>query len=84
MLLVRLIQSVKEALHHPGDLDAVKIVCDVRNVSRHGVKGFQKRLFFNKELLNLGNLEFQTGDEIKISFSIQRLGTDGNIITVPF
>lgn len=84
LLIVRMIQSVKEALHHHEDLDKVKILAEVRNVNRLGSKPISKRLFFNKETLTLGNLEFATGDEIKISFSIQRVGGDGNIMTVPF
>lgn len=70
-------------MHHPADLDMIKIVAEVRNVSRE-VKPISKRLFFNKELLYLGNLEFQTGDELKVSFAIQRVGSDGNILTIPF
>ena len=82
MLLVRLIQSVKEAMHHHEDLDKVKILGEVRNMTR-GATPISKRLFFNKELLTLGKLEFETGDEIKITFSIEKRGADG-IVTVPF
>ena len=56
-------------MHHPEDLDTVKIIAEVKNASREA-KSISKRLFFNKELLTLGNLEFQTGDEIKVIFSI--------------
>lgn len=56
-------------MHHPSDLDMVKVVAEVRNVSRD-VKPISKRLFFNKELLYLGNLEFRTGDEVKIVFAV--------------
>ena len=39
LLLVRMIQSVKEALHHSADLDSVKLVAEIRNVSRVGPNG---------------------------------------------
>ena len=84
LLLVRLVQSVKEAMHHPADLDLVKIMAEVKNVSIEASQPITKRLFFNKELLYLGNLEVRTGDELKISFSIQRFSSDGNTVTVPF
>ena len=74
---------MKEALHHHEDLDKVKIVAEIKNMSRE-VKPISKRLFFNKELLTLGNVEFMTGDELKVSFAIQRHASDGNIETVPF
>ena len=83
LLLVRLVQTVKEALHHHEDLDKVKIVAEIKNTSR-GSKPINKRLFFNKELLYLGKMEFMTGDEIKVTFAIQRHGQDGNVETVPF
>jgi len=54
----------------------VKILAEVKNMSRE-VKPISKRLWFNKELLALGNLEFATGDEIKIVFSLLRPGSDG-------
>ena len=73
LLIVRMIQTVKEALHHHTDLDKVKIVASVQNMSRIDSKSISKRIFFNKELLCLGNLEFRTDDEIKISFSTQRM-----------
>lgn len=69
-------------MHHPEDLDTVKIIAEVKNASRE-TKSISKRLFFNKELLTLGNLEFQTGDEIKVIFSIQR-HTGSGIETIPF
>ena len=69
LLLVRLVQTVKEALHHHEDLDKVKIIAEVKNMSR-GSRPISKRLFFNKELLTLGNIEFMTGDEIKVTFAI--------------
>ena len=56
-------------MHHHTDLDKVKIIGEVRNMTRD-VKVISKRLFFNKELLTLGNLEFETGDEIKVTFAI--------------
>ena len=74
---------MKEALHHHEDLDRVKIMAELRNVTR-GLKPITKRLFFNKELLFLGNLEFMIGDEITVSFAIQKLSSDGNIESVPF
>lgn len=83
LMLIRMIQSVKEALHHNEDLDKVKIIGEVKNMSR-GSKPVSKRLFFNKELLTLGNLEFAVGDEIKVSFQIQRVSSQGDIVTVPF
>lgn len=42
-------------MHHHEDLDKVKIVAEVRNMTREA-KCISKRLFFNKELLTLGNL----------------------------
>lgn len=69
-------------MHHHEDLDKVKIVAEVRNTTREA-KYISKRLFFNKELMTLGNLEFETGDEIKMIFAIQRHGSDG-VETVPF
>lgn len=69
-------------MHHPEDLDTVKIIAEVKNASREA-KAISKRLFFNKELLTLGNLEFQTGDEIKVIFSIQKHSGSG-IETIPF
>jgi len=69
LLIVRMVQSVKEALHHHEDLDKVKIIGEVRNMTREA-KPISKRLFFNKELLAMGNLEFETGDELKMTFAI--------------
>lgn len=69
-------------MHHPEDLDTVKIIAEVKNASREA-KAISKRLFFNKELLTLGNLEFQTGDEIKVIFSIQKHSGSG-VETIPF
>lgn len=83
LLLVRMVQTVKEALHHHEDLDKVKLIAEVKNITR-GVKPINKRLFFNKELLLLGNLEFMTGDEVKVTFAIQRQASDGALQTVPF
>jgi len=65
-----MIQTVKEALHHHEDLDKVKLMAEIKNVNRIGCKPISKRLFFNKETLTLGNLEFATGDEIQITFAI--------------
>ena len=70
-------------MHHPPDLDTVRIIAEVKNMTR-GAKPISKRLFFNKELLLLGNLEFMIGDELKVIFAIQKQTSDGNVETVPF
>ena len=69
-------------MHHHSDLDKVKIVAEIQNTTREA-KGISKRLFFNKELITLGNLEFEVGDEIKMIFEIQKHANDG-IVKVPF
>ena len=61
----------------------MKIIAEVKNMTR-SAKPISKRLFFNKELLLLGNLEFMIGDELKIIFAIQRQSSDGIVETVPF
>ena len=66
LLFIKMIQSVKETLHHHKDLESNHIMVDIRNTTRLDGKPITKRLFFNKELLPIGNVSVGVGDTIKI------------------
>lgn len=84
ILILRMLRTVKEALHYHKDLDANNIVAEVRNSSHVDGKAVSKRLFFNKEILVIGDLVFGVNDTIKITFSLKRTDADGNPNLVPF
>lgn len=69
LLFMKMIQSVKEVMHHPKDLDLAHLVCDVKNVTRD--KKASKRLYFNKEIYPVGYVPCGVGDQIKITFSVK-------------
>lgn len=66
LLFFKLIQSVKEALNHDPALDVMHLVCDVRNTARD--KHSQKRIYFNKEILPMGQIACTLNDTIRLTF----------------
>jgi hypothetical protein len=69
LLFMKMIQSVKEVMHHPKELDVTHLVCDVRNITRD--KHTSKRLYFNKEIYPVGYIPCHVADKLKITFSVK-------------
>jgi len=61
-IFFRVIQSVKETLHHNKDLDTSTLFCELKNLTRPSQ--VQKRLFFNKQILEIGYLQVMLYDKL--------------------
>lgn len=79
LLFFRMIQTTKEMFHHHKDLDTSVLFCEVRNLTRQS--SAQRRLFFNKEILEIGYVQGMLLDRIQVTFMIRRSGED---TSVPF
>lgn len=67
---MKMIQSVKEVMHHPKELDLTHLVCDIKNVTRE--KHASRRLYFNKEIFSIGYIPCFVQDKIKLTFSVKQ------------
>ena len=56
----------------------------MRNTSRPDTKPVQRRLFFNKEILVIGDLIFGVNDALKVTFSLKKTDSESNSVLVPF
>jgi hypothetical protein len=70
LLFIRMVQSVKEMMHHSKDLDTSLLYCEVRNLTRGS--SATRRLFFNREYLEIGYLQAMLYDQVQVSFLIKR------------
>ena len=62
LLFFRMIQSAKEMLHHHKDLDTSVLFAELKNLTRSSTA--QRRLSFNKEILEIGYLHVQLYDQL--------------------
>jgi hypothetical protein len=60
LLYFRMVQTAKEMLHHHKDLDTSILFCEVSNLTRN--KRVQRRMFFNKEIFEVGYIEIMMLD----------------------
>jgi len=51
---MKMLQTTRQVMHHNKELDTSKIVLTIHNRTRETLQ--QKKLAFNKEILNLGNV----------------------------
>ena len=57
-------------MQHDPQLDLMHIVCDIRNTARD--KQSSKRVYFNKEILPIGQVACTLNDTIKLTFSTKQ------------
>lgn len=61
-----MIQTVKQVMHHNKELDTSKMILTIKNVTQD--KACQKKIFFNREMLNLGYVPIALGDTLALTF----------------
>jgi hypothetical protein len=66
LLFMKMIQTVKQVMHHNKELDITKMILVVKNTSQD--KLCQKKLFFNREMLNIGYVPIAFGDNVVLTF----------------
>lgn len=72
MLTSRLIFNKEFAINHDKGLDKANVWCQIKNLSQpKKVPVHNQRIFFNKEILPLGQIFIKVGDEIQMSFYVK-------------
>ena len=62
MLSSRIIFQKEFALNHDKCLDKTNILCKIKNITNETLPIQKTRLFFNKEVLPLGQIFIKVGD----------------------
>ena len=70
MLSSRVIFEKEFAINHDKCLDKANIACKFRNVTNETLPVQNTRLFFNKEVLPLGQVFIRVGDQIEMTFTV--------------
>ena len=61
-----MIQTAKQVMHHNKELDIAKMILTIKNLTKD--KSCQKKVFFNREMLNLGCVPITLGDTLALTF----------------
>lgn len=59
------------AINHDKELDKADIYCKIKNIHYENIPEVKSKLFFNKEMLPLGQVFIRVEDQIKFSFHVE-------------
>ena len=59
------------AINHDKELDKTTIYCKIKNMSNEEALESRSSLYFNKEMLPLGQVLIRVSDHIRLSFHVQ-------------
>lgn len=74
MLSSRVIFEKEFAINHDKCLDKANIVCKFRNTTDEALPVQKTRLFFNREVLPLGQVFIRVGDQLEMTFTVEESG----------